>query len=134
MSDPPVERPPAEPAPFRVVHEGGASYVTARLAATNADQLASWWRVLESRDAPPEVDFDREFIVAVLGGWSPDTCHRVAVRAVEIDAAGVATVYVDRVIPAAETACGRAVTAPQQVVVVTGRASVVLFEDRLVTI
>jgi hypothetical protein len=106
---------------FRVLESGEhAARVSARknYAAYTPEALMQIWAMAHGKGAPPpDIDFSKEFVIAVFAGQQPTGGHSIVVAAV-IDALDTRIVDVKLVKPGAGCMVTEALTTPYQIVAV----------------
>jgi hypothetical protein len=121
---------------YTVISQGNnALSVTERVnyrIQNTADFAQLWTMVVPDQEAPPEVDFSKNEVLAVFDGTHPSGGYSVAVTSVT-DSNGTRTVHVQRTTPGSTCAVTEAITSPYQILVVPKTTLALAHDDVAVT-
>jgi len=111
-------RPAAVAVPFTELTRGTQSDVKTRAnyLVTSTEGLKKLWGMLDAQGKVPEVDFEKNSVVAVFAGENPTTGYAIEVSKIEDLLAR--TVFITLTKPDRSCFVGQTLTAPYQIVLV----------------
>ncbi|HVM44668.1 MAG TPA: protease complex subunit PrcB family protein [Candidatus Thermoplasmatota archaeon] len=126
--------PPADgEVPFRTLASGqqSATREEQRLIITDRNGYHAFWTggAEDPQEAPPEVDFEQETVVAVASGARPNTCWALRVTNATDDGYANTVVTVTLFAPTPDLICGQAITYPWHLVALQGADRQVTFRE-----
>lgn len=125
--------PPQDSVVFREIAQGARAAQTERknYLITSATDYALLWRILDTSSEPPEIDFEKESVIAVFAGRQSTAGHDIRVERIEDGV--VRKVYLTLTRPNENCLTAQMLTEPYQVVVVPKTMLTYAHEDRVVT-
>src|SRR5665811_1832324 len=96
--------------PFTKIAQGMQSNVSTRAnyLITSPSALSKLWKLIDATTTPPEIDFNRDAVVAVFAGERPTTGYAISVA--KIEDTGMRTVSVTIAKPDTTCMTGQAFT------------------------
>jgi len=126
-------QPAAATVPFAELAHGARSLVSTRVnyLITSADQLTALWKLVETTQKEPAIDFTKNTVVAVFAGQRPTTGYAIAIANIVDGLQRLVSVKVS--VP--DTTCIEAqmVTAPYQIVSLPATTLSFTHEDTIAT-
>lgn len=119
--------------PFATLAQGSQSNILARTnyLITSSDELTELWKIIDAATPPPEIDFEKNAVIAVFAGQQPTAGYAIAVSKV-VDS-GSRTVSVTLTKPDNTCMVGQVLTAPYEVAVVPATTLPFAHEDASIT-
>jgi len=120
---------PAVDVSFTEVAHGLNSQVAERAnyLITSTDELERLWKLIDAATLPPEVDFNKNAVIAVFAGEQPTTGYAISVA--KVADAGIRVVSITLKKPDGSCMTGQALTAPYEVVMIPATSLPLAHED-----
>lgn len=121
------------PVSFEEILKGDNAKVSRRVnyLIASDEGLKELWKLLNTKSAMPDVDFNTHSIIAIFSGEQTSGGHGIAIA--KIEDTGVRTVYVTRSEPGASCATTQSLTAPFQIVRVDNTDLEFIHQDEVST-
>jgi len=119
--------------PFTTIAQGSRSKIIKRInyAVMSSDELVKIWKMIDATSTPPEIDFNKDAVIAVFAGQKLSGGHSIKVSKIEDTDKRIVSVTLFQ--PGDDCVVGQSLTAPYELAIVPTTSLQFIHEDNIAT-